>query len=333
MDSFKEIWNEISDFIRENEKLATVTSALIAEKIGVSAAQISRIRNGRSNLSNEVVDKIVAPIAKLNRTYAENVRERLKGVQFQLIENRLVDSETESNVYRHPIDRDRGDAIRLIEGLFDTLVSAEHAILCVEFRDNPRAGTSPKFAKLAGEAVCAGRDLCVALFQPYGSQEERLEIHNQYMKTENPDGTIAEAYLDLWRLAGTVRSVYREILTHCPDQGTRVALYEAKRTPVSLCAIGMQSRLFYTRSQIGDDWKPSAYNWVTSRSDGDVFVELSEPNVSMDVIRAQFRPVAEWGKPDYKLMVNDTLDNAYNNSSWCESGVRWKNWSPPATSE
>lgn len=336
--NFEEIWKDFRIFLQKHG-VRNISSESIAKLTLISSGQISRLRSKKISLTDKLIGKIVEVAEKHDEKYSENLRRTLEELQAHQIQNKLNESQT-SRIFAE----DPTDAIQRIEELFDRLANAKKALLCVEFRDLPKAGVMPRFAELASEAVRKG--LCLGMFQPFGLWEKLLEMEALYLKesldiTKTPrEIEIANmrklAYVELSSIANTVRSVYKDILRHLKNGEHKgsVVLYEAERKSASLTAVGVQSRLFYTRYQTKDkDWESKVYDWVYSQRDTGFFVERNVSEVSREIVRAQFHPISTtWGFDNkYKLLINEGSETSLDTASRLmnkDRDVQWKNWTP-----
>lgn len=312
MQTFEDVFLKISEFFQKNGEPGT--SEHLASKIEISAAQISRLRNGKVNVSDNVIDKIFNLLKDQDASFAEEIKTSLQNLRDRLSPSAGVES-------------GRGEAIKPIEDFFAVLAKSKHSILCVDYRDSPQVGTIPYLADVVAYAI--NKNLSFAMFQPFGSQEKLLDMHEKYVKKireatdVNEDDTItAQAYFHLFKLAHAVRLVYSAIKTKV-NRKDHIVLYEAERKDYSLNAIGMQSRLFYARYELDRIWTTKAFDWVSGTDDRHFFVERSSRDISFDAVRTQFYPVLScWDKNNsFTLPDNNALDNAYGSQDW---NVRWK---------
>lgn len=318
MSPFEQVYLRILGFFVERaESSDVVTSGSLANKFGISGAYLSRMRNGRSGLSDEVIDKITLVLKDLDESFANEIRGSLERAQ----------EETRS---AKTTPRAPGDALKPIEDFFVMLESAEHALLCIDFRDNsPQFSAIPHLAELVGSAVSNG--LSLALFQPFGPKSKLLEKHSNYIRrisdtTAQPHHTsTAQAYYDLFKLAEEVETVAAAIKKRVENNVDRVVLYEAERkdNDLPLNAIGIQSRLFYARFQINNQWSTRVFDWVTGlRRSEHFFIERNSRDVSFDVVKAQFHPIPKfWQENDFRLPQARDLNNNYISDKW---NVRWE---------
>lgn len=347
MSSFDEILNEIFGKIQENGKAIPNTIAALAGEIEVSAAQLSRIKSGKSSLTDKVVEKIVGKFAE-DEEYAKTLQDKLKKIQLESItENLGISISQETTKSLSGIN-----AIDEITKLFDTLSLKEGNLLMVDYRDFPQAvssGAYPSLVETTIKAIESG--LCFAMFQPFGNRLSLLKKHNQLSeRTESiHDPNLYEnanqflsSFFYLISLASKVREFYLNVKNNLSSEKKgQIVLYEASYKEnnkvfgalPSIIASGIQSRLFYTSFFDADQHQTKIYEWISAPENEHFFVERSKLSLSPDAVKMQFNPIPAYWKQTTKLPETDEqLEEAHKNFGFKklfneEEVVKWKIWS------
>jgi hypothetical protein len=319
--------------------------------LGISAGHLSRIRNERVPLTDEVIAKITSAFAEGNKKYSEALREKLTRIKMLaharvktgVREKRLSSSSATSTPTKYSIEN--------LDSLFER-ISSPGSLLAVDYRDLPQArkgGRYPKFGLKAAEAVKKG--LSLALFQPFGSPETIFEketlIEETLKKTNALDKPEGKAFLDachyLLDLAVGVREFYRYVTDEANRGGGgegSIVLYEAVRIhngkeeiSPSLAACGIQSRLFYAEYSDSIRSYKEVYEWVVAHPDEDCFIQRDNLSINLAAVRTQFSPILTyWENNKGKLPVGEQVDKAYEEFSYpflgkeAKGETRWRDW-------
>ncbi|HEX8565077.1 MAG TPA: hypothetical protein VF648_05355 [Pyrinomonadaceae bacterium] len=341
MATFDTIWNEIFNKIQKNGEDALNTVAAQAEYIGISAAQISRIKSGKSSLTDNVIESIVKKVSEFDQEYAKTLTDKLKKVQFESIKENL------GITGRHEVVESLVDkySIKKAEELFEKLSNSK-SLLCVDYRDFPQAtigGSYPVLAERAGEAVKKG--LRFALFQPFGTAESLREMISKLNKQlEHPKVMVTlKAYMYLYELTIKVRQVYSMMKEISKGGLGQIVLYEAQIKEPMITAIGLQSRLFLANYFEGNLHQKQIFEWVTAPNNEHFFIERSQLSLDLDAVGLQFHPIHKFWEENKTLPENikenkkenirekTELSDAYKSyalETLLGKGiVRWQNWS------
>ena len=188
-----------------------------------------------------------------------------------------------------------------VSQIFERL-SSPGSLLCVEYRDLPRAdrtGKYPGFAKDAGRAIASG--LSFALFQPFIGREDLGRGDGQHT-------TYVQGYIETLR--ASVRSVYSTMLhaaleeakinskSQAQEVKRRIILYE--RDVGSFVASGLQSRLFYAEIAGSTQQQHEVWEWVAGK-ERDYFIERDEKSLPPDVVSQQFAPITSFWEREGRL--------------------------------
>jgi hypothetical protein len=349
----------VADILEECFANARATGAVIgtntsdeAEFLGISAGHLSRIRNERVPLTDEVIDKIASAFAKHDMKQREALRDRLVRVKMvsharikpSARNKRLSTSNATSLLAKYSIEN--------LDSLFGRLSKPE-SLLAVDYRDLPQArkeGRYPRFAIKAAEAVKKG--LSLALFQPFGSPEKisykEDQIKETLLKTKALDKPEAKSFLDachyLFDLAVGVREFYEYVSGEANEGGEclgKIVLYEAVRThngkeeaTPSLAACGIQSRLFYAVYSDSIRSYKEVYEWVVAHPDEDCFIQRDNLSLNLAAVRTQFSPILSYWDENKKILpVGKQVDEAYENfinpflGKEAKGETRWRDWS------
>jgi transcriptional regulator with XRE-family HTH domain len=331
METFYSILEEI---IQKNEEnIHTVGE--FANKINVSAAQLSRIKKGKSSLSDETIDKICNFFEK-DKEYSDSLRFRLKKIQ----EN------TYSETLKTKLEQVKNKSVSEISvDNYSNLLrrlSQKESLLMVDNRDFPVFLEGAKHLdKLTINAVKEG--LSIAMFQPFGSRLNLIERRNvleiESLKIEQPlkkrIEEIVRAYNYLIELANKVTDLYlsfRNSINKCIDEGVpilgQVVLYEGeyksfkeikkgsfkytKGALPSMVASGISSKLFCAHFRDSVSFQTKIYEWVTTQEDELLFVERSNTTLEFDAVKTQFNPVFAYWKEEKRLPDDDEqIEKAY----------------------
>ncbi len=285
------------------EPLAHVRSQ--AAFLGVSPGQYSRIRNGKAPLTESTARKWAEVLLPSDPG-------RLQRDLLAASRNRTPEHEQGS--------------LANAKDLFKRL-GRENALLCVEYRDLPRAEARARysgFAQDAGEAIARG--LHYAMFQPFGEPDTvRKSGHCEAVRTY------------VAQLGDRVRLVYAQMREHAlalipPDDERlrdvvrkRIVLYES--TSSQLVGSGIQSRLFYaaTRTLDGFGLQEEVWEWVASTEDSFI---LRDPNSTpVLAISEQFFPVTAFWRVHNRLPQADELkEAAEHHAAESEAAADYNPW-------
>jgi len=310
-----------------------------AEFLGISAGHLSRLRNEKVPLTDDVINKIVNAFAKGDSKRGDLLRERLMRAKMVVHSrvNREKLSTAPSLFSQYSIEQ---------ISVFFKRISVSGSFLAVDYRDLPQSrkgGRYPKLALKAAEAVKNG--LSFALFQPFGSAEE-LQKKEESLRRKFGADPEAKSFLDayhyLYDLAMGVREVYRYMKEESEKDGPckgSIVLYEAIRikdsvkVAPSLTACGIQSRLFYADYSDSIRHYREVYEWVVAHPDDDFFIQRGEASINLAAVRAQFSPIFNyWEANEHKLPVGEEITKAYEKffspfGQETERDIRWRDWS------
>lgn len=238
----------IDDVLAELLPSAT-TNVKQADALGVDATVLSRIRNGKMRLTQAFAEKLAKALTADVHTQSVYASRFLSAG-----EHTFSPSASSSSVQR-------------VVELFNRL-SGDGNLLCVEYRDTPRAGVNQKYSWLlphVGSAVVAGMHF--AMFQPFGS----LSLADR--QSSRPRSVVAFEYRVISEIHGiydqmraAIRSRAREAGVNPVQAEKRLVLFERNQ---KASGFGFQSRLFCAKQSGG---RPEVYEWVSTQ-DEDLFVE------------------------------------------------------------
>jgi transcriptional regulator with XRE-family HTH domain len=336
MESFDDILSEI---IQKNEDSPKTVEAF-AEKIDLSDAQLSRVKSGKSKLSDNVINKIYDYFAKSNKKYANELKERLEKIKSE------SKNKSDINVELYP---PKSIAVQELEKLFQTL-SQEGTLLIIDYRDFPISLTSFKeLIEATVSAVKAGLNVCYC--QSFGNRNSLVKkkntISEKSLKTnisliESAD-EIINAYDYLSRLAVKVNKIYCAVKERLVDEEkNRVVLYEASYSQnekdsdaiPTIVACGISSRLFYADyKDTNNESKTKIYEWISSQNDNHYFIERSNATLNFNAVKMQFNPMPAYWKKYGKLPKdNKELEKAYEEFGLGKifegesEPIKWKVW-------
>lgn len=331
MEDFGSILNEIIQKNNDSNK----TVEFFAKEIGISNAQLSRIKSKKSTLSDNVINKIYVYFLQFDKIYANALKERLGKIKSE----GKPTLEKNSNLIfagNSAIDK----YARLLENL-----SQENSLLLVDNRDFPVSlERFPHLDDLTIDAVNKG--LSIAMFQPFGSRAGLIKKRN-LLSAKSVDVSydlyssvdeIVNSYDYLIRLASSVSNLYWKFKNaiHSLEQKTggkalgRIVLYEADYfLPMegnskskdenehfgalpSLVASGIMSKLFYAHFLDSTAYQTKIYEWVSAQNEELFFVERSNLTLNFNAVKMQFNPIpAYWKKYKEIPQTNDQLKKAY----------------------
>jgi hypothetical protein len=343
LETVAEILAESFANVRSKGKVIGTSTAEEADFLGISPGHLSRIRNERVPLTDDVIDKIVFAFTKGDRKRSDLLRERLTQAKM-VTHSRIKVAAGDKRLATLP-SLFSEYSVQQVGTLFQRL-SVPNSLLAVDYRDLPQArkkGRYPKFALAAAEAIKKG--LSFALFQPFGSAEKILE-KEAFFRESFPAQPNARPFLDachyLFDLATGVREVYEFIKFEAERDGRcegSIVLYEAvrlqdgKEVPLSLAACGIQSRLFYADYSDSLRHYREVYEWVVTHPDSDCFVQREEASINLAAVKTQFSPIIEyWEKDKTKLPVGKQVAEAYADffdplfGKEARLETKWRDW-------
>ncbi|HEX8377843.1 MAG TPA: hypothetical protein VF602_08485 [Pedobacter sp.] len=314
MEDLSLILNEI---IQKNEN-SPKTMEFFAKEIGISNAQLSRIKSKKSPLSENVINKIYEYFVRTDKKYALELKERLNKIR----------EEEKVFVYDSKVILTGNTAIDNYARLLEKL-SQQNSLLIVEYRDFPVSlGRFPHIIELSVEAIRNG--LCIGLFQPFGSREALYKRHNLFgeksskltepNKFKNAD-KIVNSYDYLIRLAGEVNNLYQSLknkLTH--DAKGQVVLYEAEYQNEkkvmgalpSIVASGINSKLYYASFLDSTGYQTKIYEWISTINDEFLFIERSNTTLNFNAVKMQFNPMITYWEQKKRLPETEKEINEAN---------------------
>ncbi len=191
-------------------------------------------------------------------------------------------------------------------------------LICVEYRDYPRAYSEGKYQKLAldaGKAIAAGA--CFAMFDPYGEGYRQEEPYYHTLEVRNYIQVLGE------RVRDAFFCILTAALADCSNEAEkqkiaqRIILYQRGIPSEVPCqaflAAGIQSRLFYAEIPVPEARADQeVWEWVaTGRETDDIFVQRREDSIPQQVVREQFFPIVRvWKKHGELLTSNDDIEKA-----------------------
>ncbi len=217
------------------------TVASLADKINVSAAQLSRIKSRKSPLSDETIDKI-CNFFKNDVVYEEQLRVRLKKIQSSPL-----------NIKSHV---SQGDALEEFHNNFFYTQRGEKRIICITYRDLPQSrekGKNPEYIQRSADVII-NSDLVCGLFQCFGPID--LITENLTKAAHRNDIEARDTWSYIQTLALGVHEIFNALKEKIGNIGGKIVLYEAIEVP-ELVKCDIHSRLMYSEklSPLTDDEK------------------------------------------------------------------------------
>lgn len=294
--------------------------------LGVSSGHYSRLKNGKSPLSEDVLEKIIKKFGK-----GEVERAQLKDANREQF-SKYVMPRTRAGAHRAGrfllASMTEEFSVDEIVHLFGRL-SNRGSCLCIDYRDLPQAtprGAYRKMAEHAGAAISKG--LSFAMFNAFGTEEaiseKQSRVTSGAMNFYDPQALV-DAYSYLVRLAVAVREVYVYMKNFADEfaggkpEG-QIVLYEAEVAP-SIIACGISSRLFYAEydDEEGRHHR-EVYEWVVAKGSPDsrhLFIERDDISIDVNAVSQQFHPIpAYWSSNSQTLPTTDAqLEQAFRQFS------------------
>lgn len=290
-----------------------------AKHLNISSPYLSRLRNERVPLTQEVIQKII--VAFDDYSDSEQLHAEL---------NELITKQTHSYKIASEnsvFDESGKYTMEKAEEMFEKL-SGEKSLLCVDYRDFPQAnedGAYPELAIKAGKAVKNG--LCLALFQPFGNLDNLYLMKDKFEECERENSSknfelsirakrFKKSYLYLIELASEVREVYKRMKKSAGgDSENRIVLYESANPCPNITGIGIQSRLFLANYYDGQQRFDKIFEWIAVEGNKHYFFERWDKSISATALYAQFNPIPTyWENNDRKLpTTKKELETAYTN--------------------
>jgi hypothetical protein len=332
MNSFAEIVDEFFRiYIQKNGAEAPKTVAAQADFFGISAAQMSRLKAGKSGLTDHVLEKVLNKFKKHNLGDKKKFEAELKLVQASFVPEPIAKESLES---RYSLSEG-------LENLFSK-VASKNALLLVDYRDLPQVYPQGTHSDLVEPVINAVKEgLNIALFNPFGSPKSLLEI-NAYLNKAFVDETGGASFMEdpnrvkhvndffqsygyLLSLTARIYSFYKAICEQLTlEERKQVVLYDAgywsDRTKnftaiPTLTASGMQSRLFYAEYLESGSRQTKVFEWIVAAGrsgDEHLFVERSNRSLSFNAVRMQFNPIPSYFSESGSLPDECTIGAAYD---------------------
>lgn len=316
MKSPKEIIDRLFNEARAKEPDRFKSINEEAAFLDMSAGHLSRIKNSRVALTDDVIDRIVDAFTAGNKD--ESYRAQLKRELIMSRDKFTVGSSssttTEVSVAKGAVSQ------------FFNRYSMAGCLLCCEYRDRPQVndirGAFPEVASDAAKAVASG--LAYAFFQPFGDPERIAEAMVECVKQgQDPVGLhyLLDVAMEVRNAYSKVRRLAEEINPHI-----QMALYEANQTKIEVS--GIQSRLFYV--DFPDQKKQrnrKIYQWI-SGVDNHYFIERDKETISVGALAEQFLPITTYWSQNNRLPV--TEEELQEASKTCGGIVKWSIWNHSA---
>lgn len=289
------------------------TNARQAGWLEVSASQLSRIRRGEANLSREKAIEFAGKLRSDEVDRAKLTAKMLDAFDRAKSASTSSDSPTDAEVLGPLV------SLRNVGDLFDRL-GTRGSLLCVEYRDNPRATRGqkyPKYGELAGAAIAKG--LSFAMFQPFGlfssddqvkkagtangGTAQKKQLHTEtvrsYLKHLQHEvrlvhGAMLDAAIHAAEINGMDKAKARREIP------ARLILYE--RRSHEFVGSGIQSRLFY--AELNKEWsvEREVWEWIAAAYGPDLFIRRDVPET---VIADQFFPIVSFWRDEKRLPTTD----------------------------
>lgn len=349
MATFETVLDEILDKFPKLDKGKRITVAKFAEKAGINPTLLSRLKNNKATLTDEVKGKILACLGDGSSLDQKSLADERRDDFIDRITSSLQEVQILLNTSKK-------SGVIDAEKLFEKLAQ-EKALLIIDYRDLPQAASGGAYPDMGEKLIDAVENgLCLALFQPFGQKlslsKKYLELYEKIHKIserrllDHAQGQIA-TYNYLFNLAIKVEAFYLDILEKLAERSEvkgQVVLYEAAYRDgndwgviPSVVAAGIQSRLFYASFLEEGQHKTRVCEWVAGSNDEHFFIERSEKSVPWDIVLSQFNPIpAYWKAKENRLPKNETeLGAAYEefglqrllageNASEIRGHVKWE---------
>lgn len=314
MKSPKEIIDQLFDEARAKKPGTLKSIEDEAKFLTMSVGHLSRIKNSRVPLTNDVIDRIVDAFTADTRDFS--YREKLK--------EELI------------VSRDRFTPVEVAEVIvakgavrqFFARYSGPGHLICCEYRDRPQIneirGAFPDIAHHAARAIASG--LAYAFFQPYGDPERILKEMTECVR----DGQDPVGLRYLLDVAMEVRNAYLKVksLAEEINPDIQIALYEADKTSIEVS--GIQARLFYVDfpDNVKKQRDHKIYQWI-SGADNHYFIERDKETISVGALAEQFLPItAYWSQTGKLPLTAGELEEA---NEGCKGAVKWTIWKQDVT--
>jgi hypothetical protein len=266
------------EFARQRGVFKGKTNQAEAKFLGMDPAVLSRLKGGKTPLTENRIAQIAQRLSGGDESYRETLQAELR--------NHLNEAASAAS---------KNQLVRSVEEFFAN-ISSETSLLCVDYRDLPQStdqGEYPLLANVAANAISRG--LHFAMFQPFGGLKD-IEKSLSEEKWFRP----ARSYL--LSLAEFVRTAYIKIKDLAgPAAAGEIVLYESKSVP-PIPACGINSRLFYVDclNEVGRH-ETEVYQWIDGRGADDYFVQRGQSALSKDAVSQQFFPIPDYWLSNRKL--------------------------------
>lgn len=265
-----------------------------ADHLGLSQSHLSRIRSGKSGLTKKMAEQIANRLRSDDPTEAERLAVQLLEATGILGTGGV-----------HTAGERRWQ-LEAVEDLFQRL-SRPQSLLCIEYRDFPRADSRGKYnqyAVNAGQAIAGG--MCMAMFQPFGRRFEKSEKKEYH-------GFWVREYCE--RLLRKCRDVYERMKEAAIQHGRELKLGEAELKQIEQRIVlyerdgapflwsGIQTRLFFAQIPCDNHTNREVWEWVAAQGE-DLFVRREPDSVPTEAIADQFFPVTQFWEATGRLPVS-----------------------------
>lgn len=311
----RQLLDELFDRVRSQNPSLGTSIAAEAKFLHMSVGHLSRIKNQRVAMTDDLIDRIVDrfipdPTANARR---QSLRRELTLSREAAAISSPTSTPNEIHVSKGAVKD------------FFARYGGPGTLLCCEYRDRPQInevrGAFPSIGQDAARAVAAG--LAYAFFQPYGRADRIAAAITECVKRdEDPVGL--RYLLDV---AIEVRNAFMKVkdLAMKLNPNIQMALYEADNEKIEVS--GIQARLFYVNfpGSGTKEREQKIYQWIAG-TDNHYFIERDKESVGPGAIAHQFIPITAYWTEHSKLpATEDEL-----RQTQCEDTIKWSIWASGA---
>jgi transcriptional regulator with XRE-family HTH domain len=283
--AFREIIQE-SEVIKENQE-PPKNIFEEAKSIGISAAQLSRIKNGKSSLTNKVINLIAEKYGNDEQS-RQRIKEKLAGARVRDSAKISVSNENSVEEFHQKFFQTDPELTRLI---------------CFSYREMPESinkGKHPEYIEKGSVEVKNAENFSCALFQFFGPKERIKDKILEAYEAEDKDARKAWEYI--YEIADAIHEVFGRVKAQMGNIPGRVVLYESLEVPL-LKDCSLHSRLMYSEELVGKDSKNiRIVQLLTGNDTRQHFVECTTESGFQIAVAAQFYPILDcWRASEGRL--------------------------------
>ena len=278
-----------------------------ADLISITGGQLSRIKNKKSALTNNVIDSIVEKFGK-DKESAVKIRERLEIAKnrdsLDLKKKGPVKSLTPVEEFHRDFFQTPEDVTRLI---------------CFSYREMPQSinrGQNPEYIETGTDEVKNSPGLSCALFQFFGPLEAIQNKIDEAAAAGDKDARKAWDYIH--DVADGIHEMFGRIKEELGNRERKTVLYEALTAP-SLENSNLHSRLMYSEELAGKTSRNVRTCQLIFGKSRDAYIEGITETGFQIAVAAQFSSVLDYWRNNNGILptLESEVETVLKNNNKC----------------